>query len=959
MSGRQKQHKQTSKPRLSIERKPFKPIPKKTFIQRTLNWFTKNKSKTSIVYPRKNDCTFYSNILCRLAVSDAYHDFGNDDSVAVHARNNLPSASAQCVAYKEPNKFLEKEFQAPLYKGLYRFNNDNIYLKNYVSYDVDENTLLSTLRTVGINKIYFVVDTYRTAFSNALEKANQESGIDMYWIQNNQTMFDPATKTIPTSSSGKKIFKNKIIKFGYENTNQFDKYPSWDKDCVSVNSKFFTKNEVTLYKYNKGNSYESHASFAVINKDGKYILFDSTMAARTTPLMQTDFIKSVCRSLDEYIYNANYKAVDYLQEDKLLAKRLGDQSQALSCMKSSFTLDIPIEKKTITTESIYHSFVTIDALAMSAAIIYNTPIIIYCYPSKEGETRNMSLLIRNDIISVENRERYLETIKAQRRSILESEFIEINEKYNIIREDLINKIDTIIDDLIKNIVDFPEFITIEADDTQDKIEKKANAYLAYFLWQMYSYIFFLRLKSNVNFSFLEKMNLNLAIATDADINKHIYEINGALELHEHINKSKFLKSDSPFHLQNPKTSIDDEFLKLRVFGSNIIDRSNESIFEKNTCSIYIRIIYSFLKRENVKIGQMFFDKLYTYGNAQYKQINTVFSNEDATEKTKANLNYIFSEIFRNVDENFEDVLSTNQYVIMADPEEKYKKEMKNLCENVFLDLVDNALLNKNANNYAMHDGGGVGPTQTYTMMEPLQPNPRETKVIHLTLKFPKEIVELNTKEKILSNKKEKTARHITSLSRLELFLEIDMVLKLLLKLYVFAKLNNSNIKNDELFYKQFNSIFVVEDISNIKRKQEEGTYYFDLLKYATINPRIIEYKYFYILYNQIVGTDLVKSGDELAENDYVEFPEIDGLIKAYNMFLNEFGISFTNNKRMNNKTVKNANKIASMMGGLSISKTKRNNTNSNMRSKTQHKKKTNANKSKPQRKLHKRTKRRH
>jgi hypothetical protein len=437
-------------------------------------------------------CITEPNILCTLAVSDAHHDFGSSESVAEYAKNNLPLEYNACDGHKQPNLFMQHELSTAYVVGFgFRFNPYNKYMSDYITLDVNQYNLIDSLLAYGIYDVFCVVDTYRTGFKNALINIPDDSGLTFYWVHNKQTMFDPASKTTAITDVGREVLRNKNVKFAYDDYTNTTIYNSWDANCRENNSKFFTKNKVTMHSYNKTQS------FAIIHKNGKYVACDSEMAARDAALKESMFIAEISTNLNEYIFNNQYALTPFMMEDKYLVKRLGDQSQALSCTDKTFNLTIHNSKDAKISDLNRHAFVTIDALAMAGAIIYKVPIIIYCYPSERNvDEKKMNLLIRKDVVSRLKREEYLKIVEQKQREQLESDYFEFKNKYKTIKGDLINKITLIMRVLLYTI----KSLNTNGIDSGEK----ANARLAMYLWKIYKNILFLRLKSNINLHYFEQ-----------------------------------------------------------------------------------------------------------------------------------------------------------------------------------------------------------------------------------------------------------------------------------------------------------------------------------------------------------------------------------------------------------------------------------------------------------------------
>ncbi len=380
--------------------------------------------------------------LCTLAVSDARHDF-KEQSYIDNAREMLPGGITGCSEVYNENGYLYN------YLGIER-NRQN-------TFDIAEDSELlrkyeyTQINTAGafhehfssrsLENIFLVVDTYSEGLSYVLANAERaRTDVKYYWVQNKQTLFDPAGKTNEKTKRGKELFfkkwpeteRNPFVTFCWEtsaaNELLIDRYPPWvEKSDISGNRLLFSNSEIFQILYEKDSRKSSAVSrehLSAINgrkdtnnfkkqetrcimrtPENKIIVFNKKMSSINAVISiaaNYDLYKSMETEIDKLIEEYGEGDEEYgrfLKRHHCLAKRLGDQAQALSCLKPEFELRHndsvtgQIAEHNIISNS-NHAFVSIDLLSMASAVLYEVPIIIYCF--RHGP---LGIFIRRDIMN--------------------------------------------------------------------------------------------------------------------------------------------------------------------------------------------------------------------------------------------------------------------------------------------------------------------------------------------------------------------------------------------------------------------------------------------------------------------------------------------------------------------------------------------------------------------------------
>jgi hypothetical protein len=321
---------------------------------------------------------------------------------------------------------------------------------------ITESLIQKALNSIGVgDDIYFICDVAYANVREDLTYADRNKNQYFYWVQNSQTLYDPAGKTAWHTGAeyGFKDNDSRFL-FCWENLNKkaITYYPKWDNnlqeiDCnnMNENDKMLYTNK-DLYMITKGddknlNNYNNHEAILIVTdptKPGYFAFADKHYAAKGTGILNKSQMLSYRdkgNSLKRFVKLLNTGAqkvfldeiIDYSPTTQVLAKKIGDAGQSASTVKQSFELqkfETPSSgyKGNIIdfTSNGYHAFVSFDQIAVATATNYNAPIVI------QNAQDGMIIYIRNDLISLDNQlKKAFEPI-----SIKENEIPNINAFYS-------------------------------------------------------------------------------------------------------------------------------------------------------------------------------------------------------------------------------------------------------------------------------------------------------------------------------------------------------------------------------------------------------------------------------------------------------------------------------------------------------------------------------------------------
>jgi hypothetical protein len=429
--------------------------------------------------------TINRNKLCMMALTDAIHDF--DIKKIPYARKALPGKMT-CPHYSNEDTFLDEVVGLQRDAGYYSIKDLHPLNDIYEEKMIDNGELYSVLMDYGISELYLVVDTYIEALVPELRV--EQNDIQYYWVQNKQTLYDPAKKTTESTQAGMRpathkkgagIFRNnKNVFFCWEDTtrgSQMDIYPRWNinsdaniliRDIPDKNMMYFSGYDICQIINSETNYEKQEAKCIIKTPDNRIIIITKTMAQRKAPIISklSKVTVKTNRAVTTGLGNLNKFIThisgieSYTDIYHTIAKRLGDQGQALSCLNDSFKLFVNntrVGRVTQHTSNGYHCFVTYDRPALGAALLYGAPIILYCYQ----KTGDFHLFVRRDLLAPEL---LLEKMKIRYLDLYAS-MIELFKEYSgkmrdfyEIKSVMKKTIDAILNSAITSVRDYQMFI---------------------------------------------------------------------------------------------------------------------------------------------------------------------------------------------------------------------------------------------------------------------------------------------------------------------------------------------------------------------------------------------------------------------------------------------------------------------------------------------------------------------
>jgi hypothetical protein len=430
--------------------------------------------------------------LCTLARSDLRHDFHGKQlglDVAAAGSYSIPETD-QCEHFTEDGSLrhflgitrdpVDATFIIPNAGPLH----NDYYCIPKISYtDLYEGGFK---QVTPDGDIYLIVDTYTVGFGKALTALKElpalAPGPTLYWVQNRQTLYDPGNKSDPTTPAGTEIFENNPhVRFCWEDTSAstfsaIEQYPPWElpltDEPVSIdslpnkNTLFYSKNDTYMVlQSDLQNSYRAQDSVCIMktaNPVGNRrttVIMNSAMASKTGVQFAAGTYSDLVTALyallgmigaqDATRLNANV-VEQKLKEHHYAAKRLGDQGQALSCLKAGQTMvaekvrngvqvgySRPTFERKVTNG--INCFVTIDRVALCGAILYQTPVALFQYSYKADRLPNenyAALFIRKNLLNEATQERLRREGLLSRVMILKQEICKTYMNFRDIVEEL-------------------------------------------------------------------------------------------------------------------------------------------------------------------------------------------------------------------------------------------------------------------------------------------------------------------------------------------------------------------------------------------------------------------------------------------------------------------------------------------------------------------------------------------
>lgn len=368
--------------------------------------------------------------LCTVARADAAHDYGGELNRDLLLETLPVPASPACENLTDEDNLIQRVLGLTRIPGESRFGDGGFAAVFGREYDIIyANTMDIHGKLSGFfpGDLGLVVDTYSSDFRDFIKGFKAMGGgmgirgTSYYWIQNKETLYDPAGKTTPITDVGKQLFEgNPKVHFAWENNTRYtgegasnsfgnvSMYKSCDARIPALNiddegnrnTLFYSKYDIiqllkTSDVMNPPFSSQTENIFAVLtDKSGpkvKQILVNEKAAEKNQALFTIASYRTLSDRYGDIIEGAlgnpiaepspeNY--IDIVNKYRYVFKRLGDQGQALSCTRPISVLykETPIDP--ILNRKIFNknvAFVTIDRPALVAAVLYRVPVVIFCF----------------------------------------------------------------------------------------------------------------------------------------------------------------------------------------------------------------------------------------------------------------------------------------------------------------------------------------------------------------------------------------------------------------------------------------------------------------------------------------------------------------------------------------------------------------------------------------------------
>lgn len=536
-----------------------------------------------------NTTNYLQNILCKIAISDAQHDFGA--SIKKSARISIPHDDI-CDADDEDTLLSTI--------GINRGGADryfNTWPELYTCVNISPGNLFSQLQALD-RTLYFIVDTPGTNFTKEVSTFNNNTTINIpqhCWIQNRQVLFDPAGKVTPNTQPN--LFGKKMI-FAWENISpgmtRGELYPPWNGDISNIsqpniikNKLFYCKNTIFQILDQSDTTPASQETYCImkVNKPGSngIVVANKKMAQRSGMAIakgeHTRLANDLMDDIHDLIgndYRTN-RISEFLKEHHCPLKRLGDQGQALSCLKDKIYLiyDDNGKQKHHESDGKSHVFVTIDRPALAAAITYGVPIIVFCY--SDG---SYALFTRVDILTPSIQKIY----KNQQTKHLNIVYRDLYEVYETNKVRILEYKNNTIAAILKYI---EQYSIIRFDDNpNDTIN---DVYIQFILDGM------------SHLPFIDILNLYSSDINKLDIEKiAVDNIEGCIDYLNSVQTIVDIMNDYGNSVRED-LFVRDNLAKISLFKyANVARRIMNRLFvknlENNTGAIYLNKIYKGIKR---------------------------------------------------------------------------------------------------------------------------------------------------------------------------------------------------------------------------------------------------------------------------------------------------------------------------------------------------------------------------
>ena len=413
---------------------------------------------------------------CEFSLADANHDFHTifkSNKIKDYVEQNIPNYSGLVCSALSEDAFVDKyalELGTHGSSGKTENKSKKTFIKEHLNeniksryeafyidrpqhkYDLDRSLLQECFRSAGLlDDIFFICDVAYANVREDLKFAKKEYSQTFYWVQNAQTLYDPAGKT--TWHSDKPYFENESVDdegnvihtsspdsttrilsknhfkdnhsrfvFCWQNArkSKITQYPKWSTDLfpTATTPYNYSSNipELMLYtnkdlflgiRANKENpnDYALHDAYLIITdpvKRGYYGYADKNLAAKGSGILSAselasyrakgDELKKFVKFINESISATGQitplfldEVMNYSSIFQVLAKKVGDASQSISCCqkKINFQRFIDNEKGPKAPNNIMdfesngnHAFVSFDRIAIFSALNFNAPIVI-------------------------------------------------------------------------------------------------------------------------------------------------------------------------------------------------------------------------------------------------------------------------------------------------------------------------------------------------------------------------------------------------------------------------------------------------------------------------------------------------------------------------------------------------------------------------------------------------------
>lgn len=430
---------------------------------------------------------------CESSIADAIHDFHDifkRDLIINYVQHNIPEYQGLVCNELSEDRFIDKyelnlaeRDTSATHKSekdfIVKHLNENIsnryaayYIerpqRSYNNQDMKFSKLQQCFNDAGISTdVFFICDVAYSNVREDLKFADPNNSQTFYWVQNAQTLYDPAGKTTwhsdksyfededgdPTSSSSTtrinapnhfKMEGSKFV-FCWQNakTDIVTYYPEWSKNLFpnkEATYKFSTNQPDQMLYTNKNlflsikseniNDYASQEAYLIItdpSKPGYYGYADKVLAAKGSGILKAadlasyrakgNELKRFVKFINDNVNWSNDitgpsapriqlfldEVMNYSSYFQVLAKKVGDASQSLSCCQKAIQLQKfvnnvfgpKMDNNIIDfTSNGNHAFVSFDRIAIGCALNFNTPIVV-------GNTQEGFIVyIRKDLMNV-------------------------------------------------------------------------------------------------------------------------------------------------------------------------------------------------------------------------------------------------------------------------------------------------------------------------------------------------------------------------------------------------------------------------------------------------------------------------------------------------------------------------------------------------------------------------------